>query len=84
MACTEKDEAAYCPKFICVKKAGFLHKRQLSYKNRDFKIQRRGRQRKRQKKKTIDSVSRTSTLHVHHAFLYISFPVFARLRRENA
>ena len=29
MACTEKDEAAYCPKFICVKKAGFLHKRQL-------------------------------------------------------
>ena len=51
MACTEKDEAAYCPKFICVKKAGFLHKRQLSYKNRDFKIQRRGRQRKRQKKK---------------------------------
>ena len=27
MACTEKDEAAYCPKFICVKKAGFLHKK---------------------------------------------------------
>ena len=49
---------------------------------RDFKIQRRGRQRKR--KKTIDSISKTSTLHEHHAFLYISLPVFARLRRENA
>ena len=61
MASTEKDEAAYCPKFICVKKAGFLHKRQLSYKNRDFKIQRRGRQRKTSKKIKIDSVSKTST-----------------------
>ena len=39
--------------------------------NRDFKIQRRGRQRKRQKK--IGLISKTTTLHVHHAFLYISF-----------
>ena len=53
---------------------------------RDFiKIQRRGRQRERQKKKkTIGFISKTTTLHVHHAFLYISLPVFARLRRENA
>ena len=38
---------------------------------RDFKIQRRGRQRERQKK-PIGLISKTTTLHVHHAFLYIS------------
>ena len=53
----------------------------FSHYNRDFKIQRRGRQGERQK--TIGFRSKT-TLHVHHTFLYISFPVFARLRRENA
>ena len=35
-------------------------------------------------KKTIGFIRKTTTLHVHHAFLYISLPVFARLRRENA
>ena len=35
-------------------------------------------------KKTIDFISKTTTLHVHHAFLYISLPVFAQLRREHA
>ena len=35
-------------------------------------------------KKTIGFISKTTTLHVHHASLYISLPVFARLRRENA
>ena len=50
--------------------------------NRDFNIPRRGRQRERQK--TIGSISKTITLYVHHAFLYISLPFFARLRRENA
>ena len=39
---------------------------------RDFKIQRRGRQRERQK--TIGLISKTTTSHVHHTFLYISFP----------
>ena len=34
--------------------------------------------------KTIVFIRKTTTLHVHHAFLYISLPVFARLRRENA
>ena len=34
-------------------------------------------------KKTIGFITKTTTLHVHHAFLYISLPVFARLRREN-
>ena len=38
--------------------------------NRDFRIQRRGRQRERQK--TIGLISKTTTSHVHHAFLYIS------------
>ena len=46
---------------------------------RDFKIQRRGRQRKRQKKKqtktkTKGFISKTTTSHVHHTFLYISLP----------
>ena len=39
---------------------------------RDFKIQRRGRQRERQK--TIGLINKTTTSHVHHTFLYISFP----------
>ena len=34
-------------------------------------------------KKTIGSIRKTTTLHVIHAFLYISLPVFALLRREN-
>ena len=41
--------------------------------NRDFKIQRRGRQREH-KKKTIGLISKTTTSHLHHTFLYISFP----------
>ena len=48
----------------------------------DFKIQRRGRQREHQK--TIGFISKTPTLHVHDARLYISWPAFARLQRENA
>ena len=39
--------------------------------NRDFKTNRRGRQRERRKTKGL--ISKTTTLHVHHAFLYISF-----------
>ena len=35
-------------------------------------------------KKTIGFINKTKTLHVHHAFLYISLPVFALLRREHA
>ena len=35
-------------------------------------------------KKTIGFISKTTTLHVHHAFLYISLPVLAQLRREHA
>ena len=30
--------------------------------------------RRRQRKKTIGFMSKTTTLHVHHAFLYISLP----------
>ena len=40
---------------------------------RDFKIQRRGRQQERQKK-PLGLISKTTTLHVHHAFLCISLP----------
>ena len=36
-----------------------------------FKIQRRGRQRERQK--TIGLINKTTTSHVHHTILYISF-----------
>ena len=35
-------------------------------------------------KKTIGFISKTTTLHEHHAFLYISVPVFERLRRKHA
>ena len=38
----------------------------------------------RDRQKTIGLMSKTKTLHVHHAFLYISFAVTARLQRENA
>ena len=41
-------------------------------KIRDLTKPRRRRQRKRQK--TIGLMSKTTTLHVHHAFLYISLP----------
>ena len=34
--------------------------------------------------KTIGFITKTTTLHVYHARLYISLPVFERLRRENA
>ena len=35
-------------------------------------------------KKGIDLLSKTITLHAHHAFLYISLPLAGRQRRENA
>ena len=44
---------------------------------RDFKIQRRGRQQERQ-------INNRFYKQKKHAFLYISLPVFARPRRENA
>ena len=34
--------------------------------------------------KTIGFISKTTALHVHHTFFVHFFPVFARLRRENA
>ena len=40
-------------------------------------FQRRGRQRVRQKKNRF--YKQAATLHVHHAFMYISLPVSARL-----
>ena len=40
---------------------------------RDFKIQRRGRQWER-KKKAIGLISKTTTSHAYHTFLYIYFP----------
>ena len=46
---------------------------------RDFRVQRRERQRECKKKKRF--TSKTTTLHLHQAFLYISLPVFALLRQ---
>ena len=40
--------------------------------NRDFKIQRHGRQRERKKNNRLNRQKTTSQ--VHHTFLYISFP----------
>ena len=34
--------------------------------------------------KTIGLISKTTPLYVHHDFLYIFLPVFARLGREHA
>ena len=51
-------------------------------RQKNFRIQRRGRQQER--KKTIGLMSKTTSLRVHHAFLYISLPVFAQPRREIA
>ena len=42
-----------------------------------------GKENVKKKKKTIGFISKTTTLHVHHAFLYISLPVFARLQRKH-
>ena len=54
----------------------------LQIDNRDFKIQRRGRQGEHQKNnwfnKQNNNFARTSRFFVHF------FPVFARLRSENA
>ena len=41
----------------------------LIVRSREFKIRRRGQQRER----TIGLISKRTTLHVHHDFLYISF-----------
>ena len=41
--------------------------------NRELKQGRRRRQRERQKKKKV-SIGKTTTLHVHQSFLYISLP----------
>ena len=60
----------------------FCLKEHFNQYNSDFKIQRCRRQQERQK--TIGFISKTTTLHEHHACLYISLPVFARLRPENA
>ena len=56
--------------------------KKVTRQNRDFKIQRRGRQRKRQMNNRF--YKQKKTLRVHHAFLYISLPVFARPQIENA
>ena len=50
--------------------------------NRNFKIQRRERQRERQINNRF--YNKTTFLRMHHAFLYISLPFFARPQRENA
>ena len=50
--------------------------------NRDFKIQRRGRQRERKKNNRFNLQNRNFA-RASHFFVHF-FPVFARLRRENA
>ena len=48
----------------------------------DFKIQRRGRQRERQKNNRFNKQN-NNFARASHFFVHF-FPVFARLRRENA
>ena len=54
----------------------------FSRQNRDFKIQRRGRQRERKKNNGFNKQNNNFT-RASHFFVHF-FPVFARLRRENA
>ena len=66
----------FFPVFLCFalrseRRLTCCHK-YVSRSNRYFKIQRRGRQRERNK--TIGFISKTITLHVHHAYEYISLP----------
>ena len=66
----------FFPVFLCFalrseRRLTYCHK-YVSRSNRYFKFQRRGRQRER--KKTIVFISKTITLHVHHAYQYISLP----------
>ena len=57
--------------------------RLFSQASRDFKIQRRA-DGDENVKKTTGFIRKTTALHVHHTFFVHFFPVFARLRRENA
>ena len=50
---------------------------------RDLKQPRR-RRRLQQRQKTIGFMAKTTALHVHHAFQYISLTSIARLRRETS
>ena len=43
-----------------------------------------GEENVKKKKKPIGFISKTTALHVHHTFFVHFFPVFGRLRRENA
>ena len=54
----------------------------INLNSRDFKIQRRGRQRERQKKKKFKKQN-NNFARASHFFVHF-FPVFARLRGENA
>ena len=40
------------------------------------------RRRQRERQRQLVKISKTTTLHVHHAFLEIFFAVTARVRRE--
>ena len=51
--------------------------------NREVKQLKRPR-RRRQLQKTIGLMIKTTALHVHHAFKYISLTSTARLRRETS
>ena len=53
------------------------------WNDRDFKIQRRGRQRERKKKNNRFNWQNRNFARASHFFAHF-FPVFARLRRENA
>ena len=53
------------------------------HNNRDFKIQRRGRQRERKKKNKTNWFNNQNNNFAPRFFVHF-FPVFARLQRKNA
>ena len=72
----------WCPPLPCKRALKTTAQLITTFINRDFKIQRRGRQQERKKNnwfnKQNNNFARASRFFVHF------FPVFARLRRENA
>ena len=65
-----RGSTVFCLLHLLLFKLSRGHRRRR--RTRDLTKPRRGRQRERQK--TMGLISKTTTLHVHHAFLYISLP----------
>ena len=63
----------------------FVRETVLLYAKSIRELEQRQRRREREREKAIGLISKTTTLHVHHAFSFLHFlAIFARLQRETA